>query len=304
MDYILLETFLIVCESLNLSTAAKIMYCSQPTITNRLKMLEEYLGFQLIIRRKGKRSVEITGQGEQFLSIAKRLLDLYKQIDVVKKNLPKNLNISSIDSIGTTILPKVIMSMEKTYGKLYITIHTHQTEECYSTVDNREADMAFVSREIKMQNIICEPIFSQDYYVCHTIKELKNAKEVHPKDLKPEWEIFQNWGYDYMQWHNYWWLTETNPYIKVDSITLVNNFINEEDKWTIVQASSVKLLKSMHNLYVLKLIQPPPSRVCYLITNRYPNKLKASIISLFRKSLYKFINDNSDILHPLWTGYK
>lgn len=66
MEYILLETFVIVCDAMNLTKASEILCRTQPTITNRIKQLENQLGFELMIRNKGKRNIMLTGKGEEF----------------------------------------------------------------------------------------------------------------------------------------------------------------------------------------------------------------------------------------------
>ena len=43
MEYILLETFVIVCDAMNLTKASEILCRTQPTITNRIKQLENQL---------------------------------------------------------------------------------------------------------------------------------------------------------------------------------------------------------------------------------------------------------------------
>ena len=44
LDYNLIETFIVVCEVKNLTRASQLLYKTQPTITNRIQILEDLLG--------------------------------------------------------------------------------------------------------------------------------------------------------------------------------------------------------------------------------------------------------------------
>ena len=59
----LLRTFIIVYETRNFSTAAKLMFKTQPTISVQIQRLEAELGFKLF-DRKGKQLILPTKQAE------------------------------------------------------------------------------------------------------------------------------------------------------------------------------------------------------------------------------------------------
>ena len=47
-----IETFLMIVETKNITKTAENLFVSQPTVSHRLKLLEEELGVQLITRKK------------------------------------------------------------------------------------------------------------------------------------------------------------------------------------------------------------------------------------------------------------
>ena len=55
MTYQDIHTFLTIASSSSLSKAAESLFVSQPALSHRLSALEEELGTELIIRRKGSR---------------------------------------------------------------------------------------------------------------------------------------------------------------------------------------------------------------------------------------------------------
>src|ERR671932_2476028 len=74
-EYVLfrqIECFLAVVRLGNLSRAAEEMYLTQPTLTARLKGLEEDLGDQLFVRTS--RGMRLTEAGKEFVPYAERCL--------------------------------------------------------------------------------------------------------------------------------------------------------------------------------------------------------------------------------------
>ena len=59
-----IETFLMLVKTRNITKTAESLYVSQPTVSHRLKLLEEELGVPLLIRKKGYKKVELTPKGE------------------------------------------------------------------------------------------------------------------------------------------------------------------------------------------------------------------------------------------------
>ena len=72
MDHKDITIFLELVRCRNISKTAENLYLSQSAVSSRLKALEEEMGCQLVLRSKGQRSVELTRQGEEFISVAER----------------------------------------------------------------------------------------------------------------------------------------------------------------------------------------------------------------------------------------
>ena len=84
-DSILLETFLTVAETQNLFSAASILKVSQPTLTQRLKKLEQFLGAPLFDR--DSRPMKLTNLGRNLVVNG---TDLLKQNKEFWKNIKKH----------------------------------------------------------------------------------------------------------------------------------------------------------------------------------------------------------------------
>ena len=63
----------VVKQGLNVSEAAEALYTSQPGISKQIRLLEEELGVQILVRN-GKRVVDLTEPGRIIVDIADRML--------------------------------------------------------------------------------------------------------------------------------------------------------------------------------------------------------------------------------------
>ena len=72
MNYQDIKTFLTIVSSSSLSKAAEVLFVSQPALSHRLSALEEELGTELIIRKKGSRTLELTDAGQRFVPLARK----------------------------------------------------------------------------------------------------------------------------------------------------------------------------------------------------------------------------------------
>ena len=79
-----IETFLTLVKTRNITKTAESLFVSQPTVSHRLKLLEEELGVPLLLRKKGYKKVELTPKGEEFIPIAQRWLSLMKETMLLK----------------------------------------------------------------------------------------------------------------------------------------------------------------------------------------------------------------------------
>src|SRR4051812_20124444 len=78
-----LAHFNAVCQTLNISAAAKTLGITQPSLSRQLKRLEETLGFPLFVRRQ--RGIELTAEGVKLAeAISPVLTTLDERLNLLK----------------------------------------------------------------------------------------------------------------------------------------------------------------------------------------------------------------------------
>lgn len=189
-----METFLIVCNNGNFTEAAKLLYVPQPTISNRIRYLEEELGQELFVRgKKGKRSVELTRAGKMFHPYAEQVIETLKTAKS-EINLDANENLMTIgSSIALThpfIYEKINLLNEVHNKNINLLIMDHSLIS-KSLIDG-VLDIAFVTEPIINKQLESYPVFKEKYGLIvsdkHPLSRKKCLESI--EELEEEFLIF------------------------------------------------------------------------------------------------------------------
>jgi DNA-binding transcriptional LysR family regulator len=119
-----LEYLLAVIRCGSMNKAAKEMFCSQPTITNAIKCIEDELGYRVLER--SAHGMVPTKLGRQVLADSSSIVEFvhrWKQIGDTEKDAHNTVSVSYIGSINKESLIKVILRLEKTNPELSIQLN-------------------------------------------------------------------------------------------------------------------------------------------------------------------------------------
>lgn len=290
MDFNELETFLMIVQTKSITKTADNLFLSQPTVSHRLKSLEEKLGMQLVIRKKGHKSVEFTSKGEEFIPIAERWMYLWKETQMLQQGSDRMLlSIGCIDTLSTTAFTPLYQRILNDYPLMDLRIKTHQSYEIYGLLDSHEIDLGFVYHHLYFKNIISVPILSEKMYLIQSADTSLRKRIIHTNELNPENELFLSWETSYQIWHDQWINSKYRPRVQVDSFMLICNLLSSGNMWMIAPAAVVKSLADQMPIYVSEIENQPPDRVCYLIKHKVNNAAAEQAIALFEKELKDYI---------------
>ena len=135
-----IETFLMIVKTKNITKTADNLFLSQPTVSHRLKLLEEELQVKLITRKKGYKQIELTTQGEEFIPIAERWVSIWRQMQLLKNSHEKlYLTIGCTDTLNSAILFDLYSEMLGAKEHIMnLHIKTHYSYELYGLLENHE----------------------------------------------------------------------------------------------------------------------------------------------------------------------
>src|SRR5215218_2122721 len=110
-----LEAFCAAVEEKSISAAARRMYLSQPSISERLAELEREA--QVPLLRRSQRGVELTPEGTTFYEQARKVLDEVKAVESTLQNLRNKddmkLRFAACVLVGGHLLPHWLRRFER-----------------------------------------------------------------------------------------------------------------------------------------------------------------------------------------------
>lgn len=287
MDYDQLESFVVLCETESITRTSEILFRTQPTISTRIKNLEQELGYKLINRTPGKRNITVTAKGLAFLPYARDLMNLYREVETSNEAQRNALIISSVSSVKVPILTDIGRSLTQDHGTK-INLLTHQSETAYKMVADREVDAAFVSYDWNVPGVHCEKVFTQGFFAAvysdtpDKSLEVAGLSEINPTDLDTSREIHWSWNSDYERWYERSF-GKPNYLIEVDSYEMMREFLDTEGAWAVLQEQVAAELSRQIPLKFFAFRDAPPARDIYLITSSYPDKNNLKILRTFER---------------------
>ncbi len=144
-------------QGLNISLAAERLYTSQPGISKQIRLLEEELGLDILIR-KGKRVTGITEPGQKILTIAERILGETENLKRVGEDFANettgSLSIATTHTQARYALPLVVKTFSERYPEVQLRLHQGNPTQIVEMVLSGDADIAIATEAI----VLCEEL--------------------------------------------------------------------------------------------------------------------------------------------------
>lgn len=290
-----IETFLMIVKTKNITKTASGLFLSQPTVSHRLKLLEEELEVKLITRKKGYKQIELTSHGQAFVPIAERWISVWQEMQRLKNAQEKlYLTIGCTDTLNSVILFDLYKKMlQKEDHMMTLKIKTHYSREIYDLLENHEIDLGFVYHHLHYKNIVAEPILREKMYIIQSANTKLKKPALHTDELDKNWEIFLSWETNYQIWHDEWVSNGEDPRVNVDTFELLLHLLSDDRMWVIAPISVVKRIQTLRDVYVSDIANQvaPPERITYEIKHKYQNDATLKSIQLFEAMLNTFLEN-------------
>lgn len=296
MNQVDIETFLMLVRTKNITKTAENLFVSQPTVSHRLKLLEDELQVTLLVRKKGYKKVELTPKGEEFLPIAERWLSLMKETMMLQSSGEEmSLAIGCTDTLNSCIfnnLYRTILNGQEPGLKLNIS--THYSQNIYELLETRTIDVGFVYHHLHYKNVISEPILREKMYIVQESEGAIRKNRVHLEELDPAKEISFLWETNYQIWHEQMISKGKRNFLEVDIYSLLAEFMKDKGRWAIAPVTVVNRLKSEQDVFVSEIAdrKQPPERITYLIRNKDMNEQKQKTLRRLEEQIRQYFTDS------------
>jgi len=145
MDFRALETFLWIARLGGFRLAADRLNTTQPSVSARIRALEEELGVRLFERNA--RAVTLTAKGRDLLPYAERVLALKSEMQAKIGDpaaIQGTIVLGVVETIVHTWLPRLIERLAQTYPALSLELDIDITANLSRRLLSREIDIAFL----------------------------------------------------------------------------------------------------------------------------------------------------------------
>ncbi|WP_036771129.1 DNA-binding transcriptional regulator HcaR [Photorhabdus australis] len=183
-----LRYFIAVAEELNFTKAAKKLHTAQPSLSQQIKDLEDYIGSTLLERNK--RRVSLTKSGEVFLQQARIILDNAEKAKKMARKAAEEqivLTIGFVPSAEVKVLPEVIPTFRFSHPgskvELISLFHPGQEEKLLQG----DIDVAFMRPPIESDYIDFKVILNEPLVVLMPANHrLRYCEKISVNDLHGE----------------------------------------------------------------------------------------------------------------------
>lgn len=158
-----LHYFLVVAQEHQITSAAKLLYTTQPPLSYQLKQLEKELGVKLFLR--SAHGIELTEEGKIFQQYAQKMVNL---TDNVQEELQRgqagtlgNINLGLISSAGELLFNQAIKNFTRYYPAVTFQITEGNTYELTRMLNNGLLDLAIVRTPFNMQGLMKKKLITE-----------------------------------------------------------------------------------------------------------------------------------------------
>lgn len=274
-----IEAFLAICRAKSISRAADELFVCQSSLSTRLKILEDELGTTLFLRKKGKREIILTKSGSEFYEIAVEYERVINRIEKLRKEHGRKLNVSSVNSLGTYILPECYELFMEKHPDMGLEIQDMEVAEACKSILQGRTDLAFNTGNRVTERISPMPVCSEPFVlICSGNSEYPETISAHMLSIKNE--IFVNWYNGFEDFHASIF-GKDSPQLRVDMMSQLERFMKKSNAWAIVPLSVAQGLTQKAGASVLKTDFSMPQRTVYCLHSA-ENELEEHCVRFLR----------------------
>ncbi len=275
-----IDAFLTVVKTGSITTAAEQLYVTQPALSRRIATLENELGYILMERGKGIRTVKLTEKGKVFVAVARKWKILWSEAEGISKLDGKlNLSVTAIGSLLTYVFPSVFQRLLKSTEDLSLSIENHHSFEAYGLIESGLTDIAFISDAMYSKNVETIPAFREPMLFVAG-KKMNLPVKIHPSKLDVSHEIKIPWNPQFDIWHDYWFGAFAKPRVMLDQMSMMEYFLDRQDNWAVVPVSVTEKIAKAVDVEVRKIKDAPPDRIIYYILGKQPKETVKPLLQL------------------------
>lgn len=183
-----LEAFCAAVEEKTISGAARRLYLSQPSVSERLAVLEREAGVELL--KRSRRGVELTHHGSIVYEQASKLLEeartLEDTLDTLSKENSTKIRFAACITVGERILPHLLWQFKKQMPEAVPLIFMGNDPEVLRAVNSGEMSIGIVTSGECQEHFECVPFLEDELVVTVAPNHPWAEINISPDELSEE----------------------------------------------------------------------------------------------------------------------
>jgi len=172
MDYRDWEILKVLYIQKNITKAARLLFITQPALTNRIKHMEKELGAKIVTRES--RGIHFTPQGEYLVSCAEESLNNYQKIKDNVFNMSNNIHNEVVGALKLGVsnffanykLPHILKFFKEQYPHVQFKIITGWSKDISQLIHKKDVHIGFVRGDYGSKGVSNHLLF--DETICIT----------------------------------------------------------------------------------------------------------------------------------------
>jgi DNA-binding transcriptional LysR family regulator len=265
LDYRYLRAFLITSRFLNFSKAAQELNIAQSAVSRQIKLLEESVGDQLIIRSSKK--VLLTEKGQALVSELGQFED--KLQDIFFGHMNKTIRVGILHGLLETWFNDIMVEFSK-LSSHQLHVDVNSLENLKDKLHNGKYDLIFTTENIQSELVSSLKLFEEKMV-------LITKESINPKDAADyPWIVYSEQDHLFQIYKK-----RSQKIIVVNSITTIQNLVNKGVGIAIVPDHTLNRNHDL-NIYDLKGQSKQYIHLSSLNFQMMPEHIK-SLVTLIKK---------------------
>lgn len=181
-----LTVFITVAKHGNMSSAAKELFITQPTVSQIILSLEQE--YDVILFDRFPKHLLLTEAGEKFLGYAKKVTGAFESLEEAMKLKDKpTLNLGATFTVAGSILADIVKLYQENNEGFFSKVTVENTEKIEEMILSGEIDFGIVEGEIRNKLIETIPVFNDELVlICSNNHKFSKKKSIELSELKSE----------------------------------------------------------------------------------------------------------------------
>lgn len=189
------KIFVTVCDTMNMTSAAELLFMSQSAVSQAIAELEKHYGIRLFERLS--RKLHLTQAGEKLLGYARHITRMNTEVENDMKMLSQNgmIRIGASVTVSAYVLPKAVLSFKKANPLIHVEVIEDNTAKIENLIIRDKIDLGLVEGETTSPDILTRPFVDDELtLICSPRHRFASCCMIEPKDLEQEDFIIREKG--------------------------------------------------------------------------------------------------------------